>query len=496
MNSLSLKLFLLFYSILYCDAQKLTTKDCVKINDNYWSQIWSSEFDDGKNWEKNFWIEDNLNICRKNEIEHQNCNFAENIETAGGYAFLKAKHLAYHNENYTGSDMTTRQFFTYGRYEIRARLPKGEFLEPSILTKADEDFAKSGRFHILTFVQTQSIYRGIFYQNLTHPYESSTYKFRTPQAALQQLTENFHIFGLEWYPEKVRFFYDNFYGNWISFGPDKNVTSWHRIRLRLGVGGGNYADLLPTDFKELNWTCPAFIIDYVRVFEHVENTESCHSFDERNEQTPIDLEKEKHFIDLECLKFKVNAEIDDYKFHLNQTFINNSEEDIDENNSLERTKFWRCKFFTLFTHLYIFFLNIFVYFLVQNTIYGLIGMFIIVIILMAIMLVRTNRKLAKSRDENETNKANKIIELNDELDNEFENNYQFPGDDIYEEIRYQPYLALEDVYKVNEYLIMENQHTPEAEYTILSPLSQPESSKNDHYDVVPARSSKVLTTNL
>lgn len=50
----------------------------------------------------------------------------------------------------------------------------------------------------------------------------------------------------------------------------QSLKPFHQLRLQIGVGGILVKrGAMPEDFGKLAWSCPAFIIDYVRIFEPV-----------------------------------------------------------------------------------------------------------------------------------------------------------------------------------------------------------------------------------
>src|SRR6218665_2046208 len=103
--------------------------DCLQIESQLWKNVWSSEFN-SENDLKKLWRIAN-DTCPENS---ESCNLEENVQIIDGYAFLQAKHKKYNGLNYTGSTLTSKQWSSYGRYEIRARLPRGDFVKAAIFT--------------------------------------------------------------------------------------------------------------------------------------------------------------------------------------------------------------------------------------------------------------------------------------------------------------------------------------------------------------------------
>ena len=77
-------------------------------------------------------------------------------------AVIKEKYL---NKEYTSAKINTRESFTYGRFEIRAALPKGKMLRPAILMIPEKpsDWARNGQIDVMTNNQTSILWAGIHY---------------------------------------------------------------------------------------------------------------------------------------------------------------------------------------------------------------------------------------------------------------------------------------------------------------------------------------------
>jgi beta-glucanase (GH16 family) len=66
-----------------------------------------------------------------------NTNSSQNlrlIDVTLAITVIREKHL---NKEYTSAKITTREGFTYGRFEIRAALPKGKMLRPAFFIQAE-----------------------------------------------------------------------------------------------------------------------------------------------------------------------------------------------------------------------------------------------------------------------------------------------------------------------------------------------------------------------
>ena len=265
-------------------------KNCTKINDDLWKKELSIEFDDIKEVNENFYIFDRN--C-ENKVYYDSCSLRENIQVKNGYAFLKANFNESGIYKLSGSEMITNKPFSYGRYEIRARLARGDFLESSSYSIPIEN---AGHVTIFDFAQNSQLGRRMFFQNRSQAYVNQN-------LYLDQITlpSQFHIYGIEWEPKRLRFFFDDNYTAWHNFSSERNIPQMQHIRFDLGVGGKEFTSSIPFGFTPQNWICPALILDYFRIYKRVENSTECQI------QATVEDNKNKYFetneIDSFCLKY-------------------------------------------------------------------------------------------------------------------------------------------------------------------------------------------------
>jgi len=177
--------------------------------------------------------------------------------------------------------------WTYGRFEIRAKMPRGDFLWPAIwmlpTDKRYGEWAASGEIDIMEFrgqdnrISEHTLHFGGQWPN--NRYEGSG-----PWDNGVNLADDFHTYILEWDANEIRWYID---GNWrrsatlersfySGVGPNPYTANrqpfderFHMI-LNLAVAG----NFFPADrygafdpkYHSTTWTQP-FQIDYVRVFK-------------------------------------------------------------------------------------------------------------------------------------------------------------------------------------------------------------------------------------
>ncbi len=167
--------------------------------------------------------------------------------------------------------------FTYGRFEARAKVPKGKgFLPAFWMMPADEDYygqwPKCGEIDIMEVLGDKlSCSYGTLH--FGEPHTQSQGQFELPEGAAD-FGSDFHVFACEWDPGEFRFYVDDtlFYtaNDWFTQRPGAERAPYPApydqpfyIILNLAVGGSwvGYPDNDAVFGEDAQ-----FVIDYVRVY--------------------------------------------------------------------------------------------------------------------------------------------------------------------------------------------------------------------------------------
>ena len=199
------------------DSSALISSETRQVSDPPgWELIWNDEFDDSSidlnKWE--FQIGDgcDIGICGwgNNELQWYQL---ENARLGNGYLIIAAKEEQMAECDYTSARMRTKnkRDWTYGRFDIRAKLPFGQGIWPAIwMLPTDEVFggwAASGEIDIMELVghEPHIIYGNIHYggewPNNIHTGASDTLSSGT-------FADDFHLFSLEWEETEMRWYVD------------------------------------------------------------------------------------------------------------------------------------------------------------------------------------------------------------------------------------------------------------------------------------------------
>jgi beta-glucanase (GH16 family) len=237
-----------------------------------WTLVWADEFEqpDGSPPSPQNWIHNTGGHGWGNsELQY----YTEGIENAyieNNMLVIEVVEERYMGLNYTSARLSTLTLaqFTYGRIEVRARLPNTQGIWPAIwmLPSIGGGWPTSGEIDIMELVgkEPSRVYGTLHYGN---PYENQGGWFDLPDGATYD--QEFHVFSIEWEAEEIRWYVDG----QVYFKADEWFTSMPNspypapfdkpFYLILNVAvGGVWADS-PDETSVFPQT---MIVDYVRVY--------------------------------------------------------------------------------------------------------------------------------------------------------------------------------------------------------------------------------------
>ena len=250
-----------------------------------YSLVWSDEFS-GNSLDTANWSVDIGNGCPdlcgwgNNELEYYR---AENVTVSDGNLILTAREEYYGGASFTSGKVTTRdkQFFLYGRIEMRAKIPTGDGMWPAFWMMPQYDvyggWASSGEIDIMESANNTTYIGGILHFGGSWPENSST--GASYSLGGTNFADDFHIYAVEWEADVIRWYVDGLLystktsSQWYSDGaPGNPLAPFDQefyIILNAAVGG-NYTGCISPSC--ITGDLPQeYIIDYVRVYEDIEN---------------------------------------------------------------------------------------------------------------------------------------------------------------------------------------------------------------------------------
>ncbi|XP_054159864.1 uncharacterized protein LOC128958074, partial [Oppia nitens] len=248
----------------------------IMICSQYLQLVWSDEFN-GQSLDFNEWDVDNQWISGNcNGIELINCfvNETKNIQLRDNCLAMTAirENKVHFDKQFTSAKITTKKSWTFGRFEIRAALPSGKMLRPSICLIPvidSNNWAIDGQIDIMTNSQKPTLGNGVHFSASPAIYRPNKYEFI---AKPNESYDHFHTYAIEWTQTQIRWFFDN--NNHLTFNINETLKFNHynqlgqpfdkpfKLTISLGVGGIFFPNqqLDYNDYYE--WQCSALIMDY------------------------------------------------------------------------------------------------------------------------------------------------------------------------------------------------------------------------------------------
>jgi hypothetical protein len=236
--------------------------------DNYpgMTLLWSDEFD-GTTLNTSDWnYETGGGGWGNNELEVYT-NSPSNSYLQDGFLHIKATKNPYSGE-YNSARLTTKgkQEFTYGRIDIRARMPIGQGIWPALWMLGSNissvGWPRCGEIDIMEYLghEPLTVHGTAHYYDGGHKYRGQDYTV----TEAENFHETFHVFTIIWQENSIEWYVD--YRKYYTASP--STIKYEAFRLpqffivNLAVGGiwPGYPDAT-TQFPQI------LQVDYIRVFQ-------------------------------------------------------------------------------------------------------------------------------------------------------------------------------------------------------------------------------------
>ncbi len=173
--------------------------------------------------------------------------------------------------DYTSASLTTegKAAWTYGRIEVRAKVPSGRGTWPAIWTLGTDRRAVGwpacGEIDILEYVGHEP---GVVHANVhTRGFNHARGNGRGARVQVPDAETAFHVYALEWTPRRLEFFVDDrkfFTLENDGTGPDSwpfDAPQYLILNLAIGGSWGGQKGVDESIFPQ------RFVVDYVRVYQ-------------------------------------------------------------------------------------------------------------------------------------------------------------------------------------------------------------------------------------
>ncbi|MGL1903518.1 MAG: glycoside hydrolase family 16 protein [Fibrobacterales bacterium] len=238
-----------------------------------WTLVWEDDFS-GSALNDNNW---NTEEHRAGWVNNESQRYVKGHDTPGSNIWVEDGHLVIEARSEANGEITSgrlnsrhKQKWLYGKFEARAKMPGGNGTWPAIWAMSDTEsygsWPKSGEIDIVEFLGKDP--RRVNFTIHCDTYVHSKGNAIEAHSEIDNLTTEFHTFGMEWTPDEIRGYVDgvqyytfkNEGKGWNSWPFDKEF--YWLINIAMGGWGGAIDDS----------TLPARMeVDYVRVWQQGEN---------------------------------------------------------------------------------------------------------------------------------------------------------------------------------------------------------------------------------
>ncbi|MEA5459548.1 glycoside hydrolase family 16 protein [Arcicella sp. LKC2W] len=207
------------------------------------------------------------------ELEYYTKDNLKNARVENGKLIIEAIKEPFEDKNYTSARLTSKgkADFLYGRFEVKAKLPKGLGTWPAIWMLATEHsygqnyWPDNGEIDIMEHVgyDPNVIHASVHTKSYYHSIGTQKTAVKTIPTSMTE----FHVYRIDWTPEKI----DSYIDGELYFTFKNEKTGWkewpfdkkQHILLNLAVGGdwGGQKGVDDSIFPQ------KFEIDYVRVYK-------------------------------------------------------------------------------------------------------------------------------------------------------------------------------------------------------------------------------------
>jgi beta-glucanase (GH16 family) len=267
---------LLVLLLVFCIAPQRATKQ-VEQRPAEWRLVWSDEFDykglpDPKKWDYDV----GGHGWGNKELQFYTARRNENARVENGWLIIEARKELWQGSEYTSARLVSRgkADWTYGRVEVRAKLPSGRGTWPAIWMLPTGwtygSWPRSGEIDIMEHVgfDPDVVHASIH----TSAYNHTINTQKTAALRVANARRDFNVYAIEWTPEEIRGFVNHqlyfTFRNERPTNPAADFRQWpfdkpFHLLLNLAVGGtwGGQQGVDPTIWPQ------RFEIDYVRVYQ-------------------------------------------------------------------------------------------------------------------------------------------------------------------------------------------------------------------------------------
>lgn len=256
-----------------------------------WQLVWHDEFNgeelDAEKWSPDIWAPRKVN-----DEDQAYTDREKNIRIENGHLVIEAHREDYEGARYTSGRIHTagKGDFLYGRFEVRARLPRGQGSWPAIwmlpsdpyrystTCEPGEDWQgsstcdawpNSGEIDIMEHVGYQMGHVHGTVHN--EAYYWAKWEQRKGRVLIDGVDKDFHVYVLEWSPDRIDMFVDDIhYFTYVNEGSGWRAWPYdHPFHLILNIAVGGVWGRAGGPIDESIFP-QRMLVDYARIYRRID----------------------------------------------------------------------------------------------------------------------------------------------------------------------------------------------------------------------------------
>lgn len=235
-----------------------------------WQLVWSDEFNTNGLADSSKWDYE-VGLIRNREAQYYTRARMENARIENGFLVIESRKEKFKEANYTSASLHTwgKASWTYGKIEVRAKLPAGIGMWPAIWMLGDNrkevGWPRCGEIDIMENVgfKPDTIFANIHTQKYNHTKGTN----KGSKIKIERPNLDFHLYSIIWNENRIDFFVDNqkyFTYEKESHNPDVwpfNQKFYLILNAAIGGSWGGQKGIDDSIFPQ------KYLIDYVRVYQ-------------------------------------------------------------------------------------------------------------------------------------------------------------------------------------------------------------------------------------
>jgi beta-glucanase (GH16 family) len=228
--------------------------------------VWADEFDDAEICQDNWVFETippNNGSWWNNEQQHYTDRL-QNASVVNGVLRITAKRENYRDKSYTSARMTTQDLyeFTYGKVEVRAKLPQGQGTWPAIwMLGSNIDAIGWPECGEIDIMEHGDMAPGLISSTVHRAGPNGEDNYSRGETTIKNEASEFHIYEMNWTATEIVFSVDGEEHHSFAVTPDMPFHQNFYMILNVAMGGDFVGNEIDSSFKSSSME-----IDYVRVY--------------------------------------------------------------------------------------------------------------------------------------------------------------------------------------------------------------------------------------